>query len=98
MRLTGSGIGGSGGAQAGKVKKSVLEGVGHMVPFQAPVECAERYADWFEEMMERWQGEEEFHRQVGSRKSKEGGLEVSRLWMEMVKRPGDEKRPIKERL
>lgn len=35
MATTGTGVGGSGGQKEGKVKKVVMEGIGHLVPFDA---------------------------------------------------------------
>ena len=47
MAVTGTGIGGSGGAKAGRVEKAVVEGSAHMTPIDKTQECAILLAHWF---------------------------------------------------
>lgn len=46
MDMTGTGLGGSGGAKEGKVKELVLDGIGHLVAMEAADKCAEAAAQW----------------------------------------------------
>ena len=57
MGITGTGIGGSGGAAKGRVKEVVLEGVGHLVAMEAPVQTAENTAKWIGQEMQLWRQE-----------------------------------------
>ncbi|KFX91528.1 hypothetical protein V490_05859 [Pseudogymnoascus sp. VKM F-3557] len=59
MRLTGTGTGGSGGAAKGRVKEVVLEGVGHLIAMEAPVQTAENTAKWIGQEMQLWRQEAE---------------------------------------
>ncbi|TLD11787.1 hypothetical protein PspLS_11680 [Pyricularia sp. CBS 133598] len=59
LARTGSGLGGSGGAKAGKVDHHVIEGFGHLVPFEKPKECAEKCAAWMKSELSRWRKEEQ---------------------------------------
>ncbi|KAI6781013.1 Peroxisomal membrane protein-like protein [Emericellopsis cladophorae] len=53
MRLTGTGIGGSGGQRAGMVKKAERDN-GHLIPLEAPGYCAQEASAWVTEQMQRW--------------------------------------------
>jgi len=46
MELTGTGVGGSGGAVAGRVRQVVLQGVGHLVAMEESTKCADAAALW----------------------------------------------------
>ena len=46
MEMTGTGLGGSGGEKAGRVREVVLEKTGHLVAMDLPGECAEHAASW----------------------------------------------------
>lgn len=46
MDMTGTGLGGSGGAKEGRVKELVLDGIGHLVAMEAAGKCAEAAAQW----------------------------------------------------
>ncbi|KFY77609.1 hypothetical protein V499_03054 [Pseudogymnoascus sp. VKM F-103] len=59
MRVTGTGAGGSGGAAKGRVKEVVLEGIGHLVAMEAPVQTAENTAKWISQEMQLWRQEAE---------------------------------------
>lgn len=58
MALTASGIGGSGGARGGHVKKIVNEDCGHLIPFENPKFCAGAAANWIREAFDRWSVQE----------------------------------------
>ncbi|KAF7543091.1 hypothetical protein G7046_g10063 [Stylonectria norvegica] len=54
MTITGTGVGGSGGANAGRVKEVVGEPYGHLIPLEAPLFCARAAAEWASSEVERW--------------------------------------------
>ncbi|ROV96619.1 hypothetical protein VPNG_09009 [Cytospora leucostoma] len=62
MDLTGIGVGGSGGAKAGRVKELVVEGTGHLVAMEKPGVLASNAAGFIREEVERWRKEEEDYR------------------------------------
>lgn len=55
---TGIGIGGSGGAAAGRVSSVVGEDWGHLIPLEAPEFVAKAAADSVAQTVKRWQAEE----------------------------------------
>lgn len=57
MESTGTGVGGSGGVKAGKVKEVVLD-CGHLVGFEAPGECAEATASFIDAEVGMWEAQE----------------------------------------
>lgn len=59
LEITGTGLGGSGGAKAGRVAEYVLEDTGHLVAMERPGVCAEKAAAWIGPEIERWRKEEE---------------------------------------
>ena len=63
MELTGYGVGGSGGARAGRVKELVVEGTGHLVAMEKPGVVASNAAVFIRGEVARWRKEEEEYRQ-----------------------------------
>ncbi|RMD39829.1 hypothetical protein DV735_g5299, partial [Chaetothyriales sp. CBS 134920] len=59
VRITGTGIGGSGGAKEGKVKSVTLPGVGHLLALEAPTVIAKLAAEWLGAETENWRATEE---------------------------------------
>jgi hypothetical protein len=59
MRLTGVGVGGSGGAKAGMVTEVTLEEFGHLVPMEATTRCAGYAAESIVPAVQRWREEED---------------------------------------
>ncbi len=53
MRITGTGVGGSGGVEEGRVAQVVLEGVGHLVAMECVDGTAEAVVDWLGKEIER---------------------------------------------
>lgn len=62
LNQTGSGVGGSGGIQEGKVKGVTLKNVGHLVAMEAVQECADAAAKWISSEIQNWKAEEEEHK------------------------------------
>lgn len=42
-----------------RVEEAVIPGMGHFVAMEAPRACAETTAKWIDEMVDRWEKEEE---------------------------------------
>lgn len=84
VKQTGSGIGGSGGINAGRVKKAILEG-GHMLPFEKVDECASTLAAWMETQIEDFQAVENLWREHDSGRSERDMMVVSKLWLKNVR-------------
>jgi hypothetical protein len=59
LRLTGNGVGGSGGMEKGMVKDVIIEEFGHLVPMEATTLCARHAAESIVPAVERWREEEE---------------------------------------
>ncbi|KAL7938468.1 Alpha/beta hydrolase family domain-containing protein [Trichoderma chlorosporum] len=58
LETTGAGVGGSGGAKAGRVKGITHPESGHLVPLEEPVFCAKAAAEWTKAEMDTWWKEE----------------------------------------
>ncbi|KAK8240541.1 Alpha/beta hydrolase family-domain-containing protein [Phyllosticta capitalensis] len=64
MAVTGTGVGGSGGAATGAVQEVVFEGVGHLVPMETATRTADEAAKWVGKEMANWREREEAERRV----------------------------------
>ncbi|KAK1144344.1 hypothetical protein N8T08_005496 [Aspergillus melleus] len=69
MRNTGTGIGGSGGAEKGMVEKAVLPNGSHTLVFEQVDWCAQVMADWTERWFQKWLEDEKFWQNYVSRHS-----------------------------
>ncbi|KAF2667974.1 alpha/beta-hydrolase [Microthyrium microscopicum] len=58
MAATGTGLGGSGGEKAGRVKEVVVKNVGHLIPMIKVMETAGYAADWIGDELKRWRADE----------------------------------------
>lgn len=95
---TGTGVGGNGGAEAGKVEKENVEKGGHMLPFENVQECASILALWLERQIEDFNSAETFLQGHRSGRSERNMLAVSKLWLENVQLKPLEKRIDKPKL
>lgn len=93
LNHTGTGLGGSGGILAGRVKDVVLKENGHLVAQEAPVQCAEETSKWLGPELQRWKEDEKLFRDQWSRKSKVEKMTIDHRWKEHVPAPV---RPKKE--
>ena len=84
LSKTGIGIGGSGGAKAGRVKEVVLESVGHLVPMEAVDESAEAVANWLTLEMQRWRKEEDDFHAKWNQKSRIEKQTIQEEWKEKL--------------
>lgn len=81
VKVTGTGVGGSGGSTEGKVKDIVLPGIGHLIPMEATGTTAVETALWLNQVLQRWRVEEEALRK--SRGDAEN-LKVDESWLEHI--------------
>ncbi|EGR47333.1 uncharacterized protein TRIREDRAFT_64834 [Trichoderma reesei QM6a] len=63
LETTGVGVGGSGGAKAGRVKHVTHQQAGHLVPLEEPLFCATAAAGWIRAEMDNWWDEEKEYEQ-----------------------------------
>ncbi|KAK0659977.1 Abhydrolase domain-containing protein mpaH [Lasiodiplodia hormozganensis] len=63
MKVTGVGIGGSGGAPEGRVAEITLPGVGHLIPMEAVGKTADHCTNWLSTEVRSWREKEEEERQ-----------------------------------
>lgn len=80
MELTGTGVGGSGGAPEGRVKAVILPDAGHLIPMGPVSACADAVADWLQPEMDRWAREDEEWRRAWAAKSVQERSTVSEEW------------------
>lgn len=59
MAMTGTGVGGSGGAKKGRVVEIVIKKTGHLIPMEKVEETAQNAAGWIAKEMVRWRTNEE---------------------------------------
>lgn len=57
VAITGTGVGGSGGAKVGRVKEKVLKGIDHLVAMEAADQCADAAAAWLGQEIQRFTAE-----------------------------------------
>lgn len=84
MELTGIGVGGSGGAEEGRVKDVMLEGVGHLIPMIVPAMCAEKACDWLDAEAGRWWEEEERWKRGWLGKTRQERTMIGEEWKERI--------------
>ncbi|PYI12428.1 toxin biosynthesis protein [Aspergillus sclerotiicarbonarius CBS 121057] len=99
MAVTGTGLGGSGGAPAGRVRDVYLAEFGHLLAQEAPIQCADAASEWLGAELERWRTEEREFREQWSRKSKPEKVTIDPRWKEHVPAPErPKKNPPKSKL
>ncbi|KAK1450885.1 hypothetical protein CCUS01_11425 [Colletotrichum cuscutae] len=94
MRLTGTGVGGSGGVARGRVKEVTLEGGGHLFPMEVPGTSAKLTAEWIEKVMGEWRVEQEEYERW-TRLSVEEKTTLTEEWMGKI---GGSARPPKAKI
>lgn len=98
MKITGTGAGGSGGAPHEKVKQAVVQGTGHMMPFEKVSECADAISGWVVKMLDSYKAEKEFYSKHTSGKSDKDMTVLSKQWLEAVRLKANVGRPAKANL
>ena len=84
MERTGTGVGGSGGAEADRVKEVVFEDVGHLVPMEAVSRCAATAGEWLASELKRWRGEEAEFKREWEAKEERARYTVSEEWKKNI--------------
>ncbi|CZS89889.1 related to host-specific AK-toxin Akt2 [Rhynchosporium agropyri] len=82
--VTGTGVGGSGGAKEGRVEEIVLEGIGHLVAMEASDKCADSSAAWIGKELKRFEEESKKYEEW----SKQGIIAKTTMSEEWQKRIG----------
>ncbi|KKK20610.1 hypothetical protein ARAM_000157 [Aspergillus rambellii] len=96
---TGTGLGGSGGVAAGRVKGVLFAEFGHLLAQEAPVKCAGAAGKWLGPELQRWREEETAFREQWSKKSKVEKATIDSRWKEHVPVPvRPKKEPSKPKL
>ncbi|KZL76317.1 toxin biosynthesis protein [Colletotrichum tofieldiae] len=94
MRLTGTGVGGSGGAAKGRVREVTLPGAGHLFPMEVPDVSAKLAAEWIEKGLGEWRAEQEDYERW-TRLSVREKTTLTEEWMEKFGAPA---RPPKAKM
>ena len=94
MNVTGSAIGGSGGAKEGRVKEVVLKGIGHLVAMEASVQCADAAAPWLGQELERFRAVRREYLEW----TKKSSVEKTTLSQEWEKRMGGDRRAPRSKI
>ncbi len=63
LALTGTGVGGSGGAKKGRVSSITFDGIGHLIPMEIVGRTADACTEWLVPELQRWCGIEEKERE-----------------------------------
>ena len=95
---TGTGVGGNGGVETGKVEKEVVEKGGHLLPFENVQKCASLLALWLEKQIEDFKTVERLLQEHDSGKSEHDMRKVSKLWLQNVRLKPREKRTDRSKL
>ncbi|KAI4234723.1 MAG: hypothetical protein LQ349_003613 [Xanthoria aureola] len=95
---TGTGVGGSGGVQAGKVQSHVFENGNHFLPFVNVEALAEVVNVYLEQGLHNTVKEDTLWKNFDSQKSERDRLVVSKRWLEAVGQPTDAKRSVVSKL
>ena len=83
LARTGTGVGGSGGKEAGKVRGVVLE-CGHLAVMEMPGECARASAGFIADEVGKWEIRERKHDEVWRRLNRRQRVGINDLWRQHV--------------
>ena len=84
MELTGTGVGGSGGVQADRVREVVIEDVGHLIPMEAVTRSAAAAGEWLTSDIKRWRGEEADFKREWEAKERKTKYTITEEWKKNV--------------
>lgn len=87
IKVTGTGIGGSGGMVDGRVKEIVMSKQGHLFPFEAIAQTAKECSNWLAVELERFKESEEQWREDRKEMTIRDHMVPSQKWLDVVKRP-----------
>ncbi|CAH0047326.1 unnamed protein product [Clonostachys solani] len=83
MVQTGVGVGGSGGAVAGRVKEVVLD-CGHLVAMEKVSECADAITAFLESELELWRKEKREFERYWNKKSRREQITIDKAWADNI--------------
>lgn len=86
MERTGTGVGGSGGVSAGRVKEVLLD-CGHLVAMEKVTECADAITAHLSSELERWRQEKKEFEDHWNKKTRREQITIDEEWSKRVK-PG----------
>jgi len=84
MRVTGTGVGGSGGQKTGRVKEVLIMGAGHLIPMERVEETADLCVAWLGREYERWVREEQVQRARWEAVAKEEKAKMGKQYEERI--------------
>lgn len=87
MERTGTGVGGSGGVNDGRVDQVTFEGIGHLVAMEAVERCADAAAPWIGKELGRWRKQAESF-EVWKKLSDKEKVVMSDEWLRLLGGPG----------
>ena len=85
--MTGTGAGGSGGEKEGKVDHVFLEGIGHLIPMEAPVLSAEVTSKWMGKTLAAWFKEAEAFEKSWSKVDQKDKIMLNKKWFDHIGPP-----------
>lgn len=94
LKTTGAGVGGSGGAEAGRVQERMLKG-SHYLPFESPAVVAKCAGSWVQSEMTLWAKKEEEQKASWERVPMEKRSKVDDDWKYWMKETYMKKKPSK---
>lgn len=100
MEVTGTGIGGSGGAAEGRVRGVTFDDIGHLIAMEAVERTADEACQWIGTEMKIWREDEEEHARTWTNaKTLVQKQSVDEEWKKMIggplARPGKKSNPTK---
>lgn len=93
---TGTGVGGSGGFAEGRVKGVKLDGLGHMLPLEAPRRTAREAAVWIGDEIKRWRSEEAEYERSWMNKSLIEKQTIDERWKREIGGPLRKGQPLRQ--
>jgi pimeloyl-ACP methyl ester carboxylesterase len=81
---TGIGFGGSGGVAEGRVESTIINGTGHLLPFEKPQLCAQVTAEWLGRDLHAWRERIAYAKEYKDNKSIDM-LKLSDEWVQQAK-------------
>lgn len=96
LKRTGTGIGGNGGSESGKVNEEIIEQSGHMLPFEkvGRERLATKISAWLGRWYKTYLEEEHIISELGSGNSDESGRKLSEEFLQALKLKSTDPRTI----
>ncbi|RVX71658.1 hypothetical protein B0A52_03842 [Exophiala mesophila] len=88
---TGVGVGGSGGAAAGRVRSVLFEDIGHLIAMEAVDRTADHTSSWIRDEMKIWKELEDEHHRTWDAKTLREKQTIDEQWKKMIGGPLERK-------